>query len=365
MEAMEALPEMKLPAETETDEYAKRIAYWKEQATTMPNGTGSASYAAYDLRRKANAVKLLQCERDIVVGIRTIGEQFLVIGKNLMEIQANQLHLFVPMRDDSWIQSWSFEDYVARNFGFKKSTAYSLIGVYREFGTATCKLKEEYAGFGYSQLVEMLPMEYSERQKVTAGMTVKEIREIRQNGERRAAVLPKPIEPVTVEAVKVTDESEMFEQSIGFRTSGNEVIQDSPRLSGRPENENNTEQASPVRTSGNDDPDEAAITYFKNDSARKTFLGEYKTWSLWLTVSALNFEVYRVSLTDGATILAIEYTERAIEDVHGEHRCVKYLLFKPDETICLDFYTTAPTYIVQYMSSHKVGVYWVDDRQPD
>ena len=94
-------------------------------------------------------------------------------------------------------------------------------------------------------------------------------------------------------------------------------------------------------------------------------MGEYKTWSLWLTVSALNFEVYRVSLTDGATILAIEYTERAIEDVHGEHRCVKYLLFKPDETICLDFYTTAPTYIVQYMSSHKVGVYWVDDRQPD
>ena len=337
MEAMEALPEMKLPAETETDEYAKRIAYWKEQATTMPNGTGSASYAAYDLRRKANAVKLLQCERDIVVGIRTIGEQFLVIGKNLMEIQANQLHLFVPMRDDSWIQSWSFEDYVARNFGFKKSTAYSLIGVYREFGTATCKLKEEYAGFGYSQLVEMLPMEYSERRKVTAGMTVKEIRELRKERAQKDKEIDstlrgidkllKPanaVAPVTVETVEVVAETE-------FRTSGNE------------------------------DPDEAAITYFKNDSARKTFLGEYKTWSLWLTVSALNLEVYRVSLTDGATILAIEYTERANEDVHGEHRCVKYLLFKPDETICLDFYTTAPTYIVQYMSSHKVGVYWVDD----
>lgn len=321
------LPDVKLPAETETDEYAKRIAYWKEQATTMPKDSGSASYAAYELRRAANAVKLLQCERDIVAGIRTIGEQFLVIGKNLMEIQADHLHLAVPMRDDSWIQSWSFEDYVERNFGFKKSTAYALVGVYREFGTLDCKLKPEYAGFGYSQLVEMLPMSYTERQKVTASMTVKEIREIRQNGERRAAVPPKPIEPVTVEAVKVTDESEMFEQSIGFLTSGK------------------------------DD----RITYFKNDSARKTFLAKYKTWSLWLIVSEIALEVYRVHLTDGARILALEYTSRAIEGVQGEHRCVKYLLFKPDETICLDFYTTAPTYIVQYLSSSKAGVYWVDE----
>ena len=202
MESIEVLPDIKMPAETETDEYAKRIAYWREQATTMPKDSGSESYAAYELRRAANAVKLLQCERDIVAGIRTIGEQFLVIGKNLTEIQAEHLHLAVPMRDDSWIQSWSFEDYVERQFGFKKSTAYALVGVYREFGTTTCKLKPEYAGFGYSQLVEMLPMSPTERQKVTAGMTVKEIREIRQNGERRAAVSPKPIEPVTVDVRK-------------------------------------------------------------------------------------------------------------------------------------------------------------------
>lgn len=156
-----------------------------------------------------------------------------------------------------------------------------------------------------------------------------------------AAVPPKPIEPVTVEAVKVTDESEMFEQSIGFRTSGNE----------------NTNQASPVQTSGKDD----RITYFKNDSARKTFLEKYKTWSLWLIVSEIALEVYRVHLTDGARILALEYTSRAIEGVQGEHRCVKYLLFKPDETICLDFYTTAPTYIVQYLSSSKAGAYWTDE----
>lgn len=253
MEAMEALPEMKLPAETEdmTDEYAKRIAYWKEQATTMPKDSGLSSYAAYELRRAANAVKLLQCERDIVAGIRTIGEQFLVIGKNLMEIQADHLHLAVPMRDDSWIQSWSFEDYVERNFGFKKSTAYALVGVYREFGMLDCKLKPEYAGFGYSQLVEMLPMEYIERQKVTASMTVKEIREIRQNGERRAAVPPKPIAPVTVEVFQTSGNEDQTEQASPVRTSGNEIIQNSPGLSGRPENEHNTEQLAAAPDAGN------------------------------------------------------------------------------------------------------------------
>ena len=251
MEAIEVLPDVKLPAETETDEYAGRIAYWKEQATTMPNDTGSTSYAAYELSRAANAVKLLQCERDIVAGIRTIGEQFLVIGKNLTEIQAAHLHLAVPMRDDSWIQSWSFEDYVERQFGFKKSTAYALVGVYREFGTTTGKLKPEYAGFGYSQLVEMLPMSPTERQKVTAGMTVKEIREIRQNGERRAAVPPKPIAPVTVEVFQTSGNEDQTEQASPVRTSGNEIIQNSPGLSGRPENENNTEQLAAALDAGN------------------------------------------------------------------------------------------------------------------
>lgn len=282
MEAIEVLPEMKLPAEPETDEYAKRIAYWKEQAL---NDTGQT---VWGLQQSANAVNLLQCERDIVVGIRTIGEQFLTIGKNLTEIQTNHLHFSVPMRDDSWIQSWSFEDYVERKFGFKKSTAYALVGVYREFGTSDCKLKEEYAGFGYSQLVEMLPMAYTERQKVTASMTVKEIREIRQNGERRAAIPPKPIEPVTVESVEVIAESENSEQSVGFQTSG---------------------QASPVCNAESND---SGITYFKNDSERRAFLNTYRTWPAWLQIPQLALEVYRVQLTDGAQILGLEYTEREI-----------------------------------------------------
>lgn len=346
MEAIEVLPEMKLPAETEdmTDEYAKRIAYWKEQATTMPKDSGLSSYAAYDLRRKANAVKLLQCERDIVAGIRTIGEQFLVIGKNLTEIQTEHLHLSVPMRDDSWIQSWSFEDYVARNFGFKKSTAYSLIGVYREFGTETCKLKEEYAGFGYSQLVEMLPMEYSERRKVTAGMTVKEIRELRQeraqadkaidSAIRGIDTLLKPVNvpPVVVESVEVVEPDEKSEQVEPFQTSGKA---------------------------------ETEITYFKNDTERKAFLDAYLTWSKWIDVPQIELAVYRVSLTDGATILAFVYTSRAILDVQREHRGRKFLLCKPGDKLCLDFYDTAPTYIVQYLSKEKVGAYWKDIKQPD
>lgn len=356
--------------------YCNRIEHWKKEATTMP-GTGSPSYDMYQLNQKAKAAMLLQCEFNIVSGIHEIGQQYLQIGKNLFDIRAKNLHYAVPMKDDSWIQSWSFEEYVEDRFGLKKSSAYALLGVYHEFATAKGELKPEYEGFSYSQLVEMLPMEYIERRKVTSDMTVKQIRELRQ-GSAKKAVPPPTVEPVVIEPAEVFQTSgqaspvcndEKSEQPIGFQTSGKVSDYEQPkavRTSGQAEpvcNGSDSEPAEVFQTSGNDnDSDETKITYFKNDTERKAFLDSYRTWSQWLSVPELDFVVYRVSLTDGATVLAIEYTERPIPDVHGECRAHKFLLFAPEERLCLDFYTTAPTYIVQYLSKEKVGAYW---KEPD
>lgn len=100
------------------------------------------------------------------------------------------------------------------------------------------------------------------------------------------------------------------------------------------------------------------ITVFKNDDERKDFLNEYKSWSLWLEIKPLKLTVYRVQLTDGSTILACRYVCRGNE-YWKEHASCKYLFFKPEEEICLDFYDTAMTYVVEHMRNNKLGAYWV------
>lgn len=331
MEAIEVLPDVKqIPGTREEleDRYREKIAYWDNRAKTLQNGS------PWQLSSFQDAAKLLSYERDIMLGIHTIGTEFLRIGKNLLKIYDEGLAAFVPDLPDRYPYRLNFVDYVKSKFGIKSTNAYALMNVYREFEKSNCELKMEYEGFGYSQLVEMLPMSYKDRQKVTAGMTVKQIRELRQVAEKKAVAPPVTVAPVTVEPVEVVEPDEKSEQSIGFRTSG---------------------QAEPVCNAESND---SRITYFKNDTERKAFLEKYKTWAKWLTVPQLELEVYRVQFTDGATILAFVYTSRAIEGVHKEYRGRKFLLCKPNEKICLDFYDTAPTYIVQYMSSNKVGAYW-------
>jgi len=70
--------------------------------------------------------RLTDCEERLDEGAKDFKKGFLVMGEALAEILDNDLWRFAD--------SQSFDDYVCNNRGMKKSWAYGLVDVHKEFG---------------------------------------------------------------------------------------------------------------------------------------------------------------------------------------------------------------------------------------
>ena len=81
-------------------------------------------------------------------------------------------------------------EFAQARFKMSKGTASRLISLCINFSTGhdSPELDEHYRGFEESQLFEMLPMEESERERISPDMTVKQIREKKE--ENKAAKEP-------------------------------------------------------------------------------------------------------------------------------------------------------------------------------
>lgn len=114
-------------------------------------------------------------------------KQFVYIGFLLWEVK--QYHYYGEKGYSS------VYDYAEAELGFKKSSTKNFIAVAETFGNRyfhspwtrsvlpTMTLQPEYKDFNYSQLCEMLSMSDKQRAKVTPDMTVKQIRELKREGE--------------------------------------------------------------------------------------------------------------------------------------------------------------------------------------
>lgn len=82
----------------------------------------------------------------------------------------------------------SLEEFADKNLGMEKSALSRCINVFRRFAVYECGqfrmyLNDRFQDFSYSQLCEMLPLKDSLLAKVTPDMTVKQIRELKKNGD--------------------------------------------------------------------------------------------------------------------------------------------------------------------------------------
>lgn len=71
--------------------------------------------------------------------------------------------------------------FAKEKYGICKTDLYNMFAVVEEFGQQDGSIKGEVQDFSFYQLVEMLPLSYSDRLKIRPNWTIKEIREYKKS----------------------------------------------------------------------------------------------------------------------------------------------------------------------------------------
>ena len=166
-----------------------------------------------------------------------IQKSFVKIGWYLKHIRDNELY-----KEEGYSNIW---ECAADQLGYSQSTASRFINICEKFSKDhnSPELDEKYIGFDKSQMIEMLPMQEEQLEKVTPDMTVKQIRDIK--AEKMA------IQDVDVSNLKEEKETENIPGQTNIEENFPEYLPDSYATSHKKEysheeNDNKTsiEQAS-------------------------------------------------------------------------------------------------------------------------
>lgn len=118
--------------------------------------------------------ELEERESSIKTKLGSIVENFLLVGKELDEID--------------WVSAYqlrgykSIREYASDTFGISESFASRVLNVYRKYTEPgkELKLKEQYKGFNFSQLVELLNVPEEEHQIIRPELTKEDIRDFKR-----------------------------------------------------------------------------------------------------------------------------------------------------------------------------------------
>ena len=118
--------------------------------------------------------ELEERESSIKTKLGSIVENFLLVGKELDEID--------------WVSAYqlrgykSIREYASDTFGISESFASRVLNVYRKYTESgkELKLKEQYKGFNFSQLVELLNVPEEEHQIIRPELTKEDIRDFKR-----------------------------------------------------------------------------------------------------------------------------------------------------------------------------------------
>ena len=268
--------------------------------------------------------KRRECENSIKYLLRDIQSNYLKIAYYLMEMCEDDLH--------DGIYS-----YCAETFGFSKTTTFNLLTIAKTFGDDNKGLKEEYKGFGLSQLVEMSTVPQKFHKYFNSAMTIKEMRELKLGQSVYVYVDGKSLE------YKIPT-SELFAPSQNISSTKTdpatvtkaEVVRAAPKIIGLSNN-------------------------FRNDDERKKFLDEYEKWLLWIDIPELTLKIYRTELSDGATVLAYQ-SEHVLEWETDKpiYHDVDYSLFKKGEKFRFkgQYNFTSQGTIVDHIRVNKLWAPW-------
>lgn len=115
----------------------------------------------------------------IYAALQQTKQSFIEIAVLLKYIKERNLFL-----EDRTGKYGSIYQWAEAKFCFSRSTVSRYLQISEQFpiNVETMELEGKYKEFGLSQIIEILPMKQEQREKVMAGMTIQQIREIRNGG---------------------------------------------------------------------------------------------------------------------------------------------------------------------------------------
>ncbi|MCM1103275.1 MAG: hypothetical protein NC409_04130 [Clostridium sp.] len=227
-------------------------------------------------------------------------------------------------------------------FNISQPTANRFMNICKEFsvGHDSPELDEKFVDFSVSQLFEMLPMEEEKRKQITSDMTVKQIREVKEDSRKKKEPDAGEIHgfrDVTVEDSEIPGQTSIEKDFPEYMPEEIQAPQEEPEDPAV--KEQNTGKAAEPEDAGSDViegsyreiSEASAISDFasiggkineettqtqpempklKNDEQRKAWLADYKAWGLWYYDEHIDVNYYKYDFPDGSRLIVAEYPQR-------------------------------------------------------
>lgn len=243
-------------------------------------------------------------------------------------------------------------------FNISQPTANRFMNICEEFSVNhdSPELDEKFVDFSVSQLFEMLPMAEEKREQITPDMTVKQIREVKEETRKKREPddgeirdfkkqsedqLPgqTSIEkdfpeymPAEQKAKKPQEEPEetlsapdevkvMTEETTGSEVIEPEILEggyrellettsDSDQANADSENMTSMIDKTDILGELESPQEQQELPNLKNNNQRKAWLADYKAWGLWYYDERIDVNYYKYDFPDGSRLIVAEYPQR-------------------------------------------------------
>lgn len=250
--------------------------------------------------------------------VRDIKNLYIRLGFHLRESEVNLFY-----KDFGF---FSLADYAYANFGLDKSALSRCMKVFKRFalrqgGVRKMFIDDRYKDYSYSQLCEMVSMDDGQLWKIKPSMTVKEIRELKQQAKKKNGAGAAEVEHVIQKGSVATSQppdpdgsDDMPDAEYQELVPGEKVA--TSQLSD-PDPEPELQEKEPDHVQ----PDLPAL---KNNDQRKDWLRSYKDWGLWYRDDHIGVEYYKYDFDNGARLIVEVFQEEC--EYYGNYELEYYHL---------------------------------------
>lgn len=245
-----------------------------------------------------------------------IQKSFVKIGWYLKHIRDDQMYT-----EDGYANIY---ECAADQFGYSQSTVSRFINICEKFSKDkdSPELDERYAGFDKSQMIEMLPLEQEQLEKVTPDMTVRQIRDIgKENKKKKIGNEDRTDEAGEADLPgQISIEEDFPEYMPDAVGSSSPDLQEKKYAMSHKETEPDEEQefteepvvkgtykemvTFPWKTT------QPELPILKNADQRKEWLSKYKEWGLWYRDENIDVNYYKFDFEDGSCLVVAEHPQR-------------------------------------------------------
>ncbi len=268
-----------------------------------------------------------------------IQKSFVKIGWYLKHIRDNGLY--------SEGGYTNINECAAEQFGYSQSTVSRFINICEKFSKEhnSPELDEKYAGFDRSQMIEMLPMEPEQLEKVVPEMTVKQIREIKNSGKAKperhggagdTGKIDFPgqtsIEADFPEYMPDTSDAkplDLQEKCYAMSHKEQKIVENELHEDSRPTEDIVVDGTFKEMVTFPWETTQPELPILKNCDQRKEWLGKYKEWGLWYHDTNIDVNYYKFDFDDGSRLVVAEYPQRhSFYSDELKDECIYHLLEK-------------------------------------